>query len=272
MKTLGIYLLQLLPVVAYAQACVPSPFAFRTGEELHYKVIYNWGMLWLESAQASFTVKQGTLNGRTVFAFTGSGSTLPKYDWFFKVRDNFKAWADTSSLKPLRFEAEVHEGGKKEKHIYLFNHRAGRAYTVINRSSKRTDVDTVPTGPCTIDVLTAIYYARSIDYSKCKVNDTVGISLLLDGKVYPTYVRYRGRDIYKSAETGEWRCIKFSPLLIEGTIFKKGEDMTVWVSDDENKLPVYIETPITVGTVKVRLTSYKGLRYPEDARKSAGAQ
>lgn len=251
----------------YAQSsCGLEPSAFCSGEELNYKVIYNWGLIWLESAQASFKVKPAFYNGKGCYLFSGTGSTYPKYDWFFKVRDVFETYADSNTLRPLKFQADIQEGGKKDKHIYLFNNTARKAYTLINYGSKPVKVDTLKIGSCTIDVLTAIYYARSIDYSKCKKNDTVSISLLLDGKIYPIYVRYLGKADFVSKELGTYKCIKFSPLLIEGTIFKKGEGMTVWATDDKNKLPIYIETPITVGSVKVKLMSYKGLRNPEEAR------
>jgi hypothetical protein len=98
------------------------------------------------------------------------------------------------------------------------------------------------------------------------VNDTVSNTLVLDGKLFGVYVRYLGKTVYHSKELGSYNCIKFSPLLVEGSIFKAGEGMTVWASDDENKLPVYIETPIIVGTVKVMLQSYNGLKYPERAK------
>jgi len=252
-------------------SCGLKPTAFKSGEELNYKVIYNWGLIWLESAQASFKVKTTEYNGKTCYLLNGTGNTFPKYDWFFKVRDVFETYLDSESFRPLKFQADIHEGGKKDKHIYLFNNSLKKAYTIINYGSKPARVDTIKTGSCTIDVLTAIYCARSIDYSNCKINDTVGISLLLDGKIYPTYVRYLGRETFSSEEIGTYRCIKFSPLLIEGTIFKKGEGMVVWVSDDKNKLPIYIETPITVGSIKVKLMSYKGLRNSEEAKlKAAG--
>lgn len=246
--------------------CVEKNIAFSTGEELHYKVIYNWGMIWLESAHASFKVGSAKLNGKNCYLFTGSGSTYQKYDWFYKVRDVFEAHVDSESFRPLKFRADIEEGSKKDKHTYIFNIPQKRAYTIINHGNKPVKVDTLKINACTIDVLTAIYYARNIDYSKCKVNDTVSISLLLDGKVYAIYVRYLGKELFTSKELGRYNCIKFSPLLVEGSIFKKGEGMTVWVSNDKNKIPIYIETPITVGTVKVKLMSYKNLRNAEDAK------
>lgn len=257
----------LLQVSLTAQnSCVKKNIAFSSGEELHYKVVYNWGMIWLESAQASFKVGSAKLNGKNCYLFSGTGSTYSKYDWFYKVRDVFEATVDSESFRPLKFRADMNEGSKKDKHTYLFNNSHKKAYTIINRGNKPVEVDTIQIGACTIDVLTAIYYARNIDYSHCKINDTVSISLLLDGKVYPIYVRYLGKEVFTSKELGKYNCVKFSPLLVEGSIFKKGEGMTVWVSNDKNKIPIYIETPITVGTVKVRLTSYKGLRNAEDAK------
>jgi hypothetical protein len=173
---------------------------------------------------------------------------------------------DSSSFRPLRFRADISEGSKKEKHDYFFNNISRKVYTSIQRGSAHTKVDTVKIKDCTVDVLTAIYFARNIDYSQCKVNDTVSVSLILDGKLYPIYVRYLGKAVLNSKELGKYNCIKFSPLLVEGTIFKGGEGMKVWVSDDANKIPLLVETPIIVGTIRVKLMSYKGLRNPELAK------
>jgi hypothetical protein len=252
---------------AYSQsACADKNEAYEPGEELNYKVIYNWGMIWLESGKATFRVGSAQIKGRTLYVFNGSGSTYPNYDWFYKVQDVFESYVDSASLRPLLFNASIREGGKKEKHNYTFNFQTKEARTNIVRGTTPVKIDTVKTTPCTVDVLTAIYYARNIDYSKCKKNDTIGMSLLLDGKVYPIYVRYLGKEKYNAGSLGYYNCIKFSPLLVEGSIFKGGEGMTVWVTNDKNKIPLYIETPIVVGSVKVKLVSYKGLRNPEEAK------
>lgn len=245
---------------------VTSNSAFSSGEELHFKVIYNWGAIWLESAEATFAVSPALVKGRTCYHLTGTGFTYPKYAWFYKVQDEFETFLDSSSFRPLRFRADIQEGSKKEKHDYFFNNITKKVYTSIQRGKAHPRVDSINIASNTIDVLTAIYYARNIDYSNCKVQDTVSISLLLDNKLYPIYVRYLGKGVYTDKDLGKFNCIKFSPLLVEGTIFRGGEGMTVWVTDDKNKIPLYVETPIIVGTVKVKLFSYKGLRNPEDSR------
>jgi hypothetical protein len=257
----------LIALSLHAQnTCGIRELAFRSPEELVYSVVYDWGPFWLESGHTTFRVRSGQHEGKRTFLLTGSGGTYPKYDWFFRVRDVFQVQVDSASFRPLKFEATMQEGSKDDRHIYFFNYPARQAYTIINRGKRSVEVDTVMTSPCTIDVLTAIYYARSIDFSGYRPNDTIGMSLLIDGEVFPIYIRYLGRDEYVSKTLGKFRCIKFSPLLVEGSIFKKGEDMKVWVTDDRNKVPLYVETPIIVGTVKVMLSRYKDLKYPLDAR------
>ena len=78
----------------------------------------------------------------------------------------------------------------------------------------------------------------------------------------PDYdINYLGKEKVETKE-GLFNCIKFSPLLIEGTIFKGGEQMMVWVTDDANKIPVRVESPIIVGAVRAELHKYQGLKNP----------
>lgn len=88
--------------------------------------------------------------------------------------------------------------------------------------------------------------------------------MVLDNEVHNLYIKYEGREVIKT-KYGRFNAIKFKPLLIKGTIFEGGEKMTVWVTDDANKIPIRIESPIVVGSVKVDMMGYKGLRYPMTA-------
>ena len=85
--------------------------------------------------------------------------------------------------------------------------------------------------------------------------------MFLDDEVYHLYIRYLGKENIKT-RYGKFRAIKFKPLLIKGTMFQGGEKMTAWVSDDPNHLILRVESPITVGSIKVDMYGYKNLRYP----------
>lgn len=254
-------LVLLSPVISLAQ-CVPPNQAFRSGEELKYTIHYNWGAIWMAAGEVTFTATAESYKGRSAYHFKGTGGTYPKYDWFYKVRDTYESWADTSTLKPFRFIRDSNEGGNSVYNDYVFDHRKKLVYTGTRDKNNQLNLDSVRITNCTVDVMTAIYYARCIDFSKYQPNDTIPLTLVLDNKVYPVHIRYIGKDIYEHKQLGKFNCIKFRPLLIEGTIFKGGEDMTVWVTDDKNKIPLYVETPIIVGTIKVYLMGMKGLRNP----------
>jgi hypothetical protein len=104
-----------------------------------------------------------------------------------------------------------------------------------------------------------IYYARSIDFANFKPNEEILISIILDNEVHNRKITYLGKETLKT-DLGTFKCIKFKPTLIAGTIFKEGDAMTVWVTDNENRIPVKVETPILIGTVKVYLKKASGLK------------
>jgi len=93
------------------------------------------------------------------------------------------------------------------------------------------------------------------------VNDKIPYTMFLDSQIYNLYIRYLGKETIKT-RYGKFRAIKFKPLLIYGTIFKGGEKMTVWISDDANHLPLRIESPISVGKISADMMGYHNLRYP----------
>lgn len=254
-------ILLFVAMAGFAQnTCVVTNRSFKTGEQFNYKVVYKWGFIWVEAGEATFSAQQTSLNGKSVYHFTGLGSTFPKYDWIFKVRDKYESYADTLTLKPIRFSREVKEGSNFQYDDYVFFQKKNKVYTSSRKYGNAAKLDSLTITSCTNDVMTAIFYARCLDFTKYKPNDTIPITFVLDGVVYPSYIRYMGKEIREDTLLGRVRCIKFRPNLVAGSIFKGGEGMTVWITDDENKMPVYVETPILVGTVKVYLTKYVGLR------------
>lgn len=243
-----------LPLRLEAQVafCGGKNNSFLVGEKLHYKVYYNMGRIWVGAGEVTFTVNQEKLNGRNAYHIVGDGRTLKSYEWFYKVRDRYESYVDMETLAPLKFIRNVNEGGFKIYNNVTFNHQLHQAVTTQG-------VYKVP--ECVQDVLSAIYYARNIDFSKITPGSKIPFSMFLDDQVYNLYVRYLGKEQIKT-KYGTFNTIKFSPLLINGTIFKGGEKMTVWVSDDPNHVPVRIDSPITVGSIKVDLIGYQNLRHP----------
>ena len=215
-------------------------------------VFYSALGLYVNAGTANLTVTSEQLFNKPVYHIVGTGVTNSNYDWIFKVRDRYESYIDTGTLQPYKFIRNVDEGGYKKYENITFNQGANTAITTQG-------VYKVPN--CIQDVVGALYYARNIDFNKYRPGDKVPFYLFLDNEVYNMYVRYEGKETVKT-RYGKFRAIKFKPLLLKGTIFEGGEKMTVYVSDDRNKIPLRIESPLLVGSVKVDMMSYDNLRYP----------
>ncbi|MCW3124308.1 MAG: hypothetical protein JWQ38_3800 [Flavipsychrobacter sp.] len=250
---IAIFSLLLLSWQAQAQGdlCITKNTSFRDSEKLMFRVYYNVGFVWINAGNVLFTTKPEEVGGRKVYHITGDGRTAKSYV-FFKVNDKYETYIDKETLLPVRFVRNVSEGGFKFKQDVAFNHKKGQAVS---------DKKTYAIPKCTQDVLSAIYFARNINYNNYKPGDKIPFNLFLDDKVYNLYIKYIGKEKIKT-RMGTYNSIKIAPLLIEGTIFKGGDKMTVWVSDDENHLPLRVESPILVGSIKVDLMGFENLRNP----------
>jgi len=222
-------------------------------------VFYSVMGLYINAGTATFTTSLERFNNRPVYHVIGEGHSNSKYDWIFKVRDRYETYFDTANLKPLKFIRNVDEGGYKKLENVTFNQQNNTATTL-------SGVFKVPN--CVQDVLSSIYYARNIDFNKYNVNDKIPFTMFLDNQVYNLYIRYMGKETIKT-RYGKFRAIRFKPLLVKGTMFEGGEKMEVWVSDDGNHIPLRIESPIVVGSVKVDMMQYRNLRYPLSSKISA---
>ncbi|MGE5518399.1 MAG: DUF3108 domain-containing protein [Candidatus Dadabacteria bacterium] len=232
--------------------CGGSNTTTGAGEKISYIVYYSVAGVYVNAGTAHFTNSLEKLNGKPVYHIAADGTSNSSYDWIYKVRDLYETYMDTSTLKPYKFVRSVNEGGYKHYESITFNHSANTAVT-------SQGVYKVPN--CVQDVLSAVYNARNVDFSKYQVNDKIPFKMFLDNEVFDMYIRYLGKEDVKT-KYGRFHAIKFKPLLVKGTIFQGGEKMTVWVSDDDNHVPLRIESPIIVGSIKVDMMSYKGLRYP----------
>lgn len=257
------YILSLLFTVmvhtAYSQ-CTDKVKTFKPGEKITYDAYYNWGFIWIHAGDVQFTINQKTYLNRNVFSFEASGTSLPKYDWMFKVRDKFSSLVDMQTFTPLWAERSTEEGNYKAYENYSFLPN-GKIYSTVTNSSKPMKKDSLKAPNCTFDVLSLVYFCRSLNFDKFKPNEKVPLKIVLDNQLYSLYMRYIGKETIKARDGKKYKCIKFSALLVEGTIFKGGEDMVIWVTDDDNRIPVLVEAKILIGSVKACLNKVEGASY-----------
>ena len=244
----------------FAQNNLPPTSVFKVGEKINYRVLYHWGFIWVNAAEVEFKIDSVIYENQSAIQFKSTGKTLEKWDWMYKVRDTYSSITDTNQkLNPLYFERNVKEGKTRINNSYVFDKENGKVNCRIQSGKKETKKLTLDYEEGIFDVMTMIYQARLLPYKDYKINQEIPIKLILDAKVHATYVEYLGIETIEVDDKGEIECYKFKPQLIEGSIFNAGEEMIVWVSKDNNRVPIMVETSILVGSIRAIIKDWEGL-------------
>ena len=240
-------------------ACTIYNSTFQHGEELTYKVYYNLNFIWVPAGEVVFRVNEVDEQ----FHLSVKGKTYKSYEWFFKVRDHYDTYIDKSTLLPTLSIRDVREGGYTLYDKVDFDQEGHTAFSTRGRSKDNIkERNEFQVDPCMHDILSLIYYTRNLQFDEMSEGEKVPVKIFIDKEVWPLQMTYRGPVAQKTIKgLGKFNTLEFSPEVIEGEYFKEGTTMRIWASDDENKIPLLIESPIAVGSIKAVLKSYAGLRH-----------
>jgi len=224
--------------------------SFKKGEFLRYDVSYGF----FDAAKATLEVepKSREINGRKTMHIVGKGQSTGALRWFFKVNDHYETYIDEEAILPWKFVRHVREGGYKLNRNIDFDHYSNEAI-VFEKDTKNYAVK-----PNTQDLLSAFYYARTLDLQNAKMNQEFVINTFFDMEMYPLKIKFLGREEVET-KLGEFNCLKFRPMVEKGRVFKEEEDMTLWISDDNNKVPIRLKANLLVGSIKMDLVEHKNL-------------
>lgn len=225
--------------------------AFKSGEKLTFRIHYGF----VDAGEAIIEVKDSpyTFNGRDAYHIIGTGRSLGAFNWVFKVRDRYETYMDKDGLFPHRFVRDINEGGYHKHQDYKFN---------PSKRAVRTHREREYATPAFVqDMVSSFYFARCLDYSNAKPGDVFTIETFVDNEIYPLKIKFKGIEEVKMRK-GTFRCMKFAPVVQEGRIFKSEEDMSVWITDDKNHIPILVQSKILVGSIKMEMVEYEGLKNP----------
>jgi Protein of unknown function (DUF3108) len=212
--------------------------AFKAGEILTYRLHYGA----IDAAIA--------FGNRECYHIVGVGVSKGSFDWFFKVRDKYETHIDKVALVPWIFNRNCMEGGYAIHQNYIFNHY-----------NNKVDVgggETFSITENTQDMISAFYSARNVDFSNAKDGDLFSLNCFIDKENWPLKIKFVGKEVIKS-DVGKIRCLKFRPIVQKGRVFKKEEDLIIYISDDKNHIPIRGQAKILIGSVKMDLMAHKNL-------------
>ena len=256
--------------ISDSTSCIPvrtvkdEDLAFGHGESASFVLHYEWGAIDSDVGHATVRLDSLTFNGQKAYRCTLHGRTTRLYDLFFKVREDFQSWFTRDGLRPLKFHRHSREGDYEAINTYMYDRSSEGPRIVADLYSSKMgqrNMD-IPLTPCTFDLPTLFYFARNMDFDVIEPGRKYPMTFAIDDEVFNVYFILFGRETIKVRGLGTVKTIKFAAKLLEGEVFKGETDMTIWVSDDENRLPVYFEAPLLVGTAIGRMSSYENLKHP----------
>lgn len=238
---------------------------YHPGEVLRYRVSYKAKMFPnTEVGTVEVTTTETTCNGKKYYLVKGVGRTLPTYRWFYNMEDIYQVWIDPVTLRSEYFQSDIREGD------YTFESRFDYVWqdSVVRtrwRSRQRPFAEKeMPLTPESMDAISLFFNMRTAEAGDFSKDKPEYLRMVLQDTVRNIRYRFLGREVKKIRNMGKFRTLKFDCQLgtTEGYSFTDGTVFYIWITDDKNKIPVYIESPVRVGSINGYISGYKNLKYP----------
>lgn len=223
---------------------------FKVGEQLSYKLRY--GFITAAEAHIRVEASDARFDSKPIYHLVAEGRTSGSFDVFYKVRNRYDSYIDRIDLSPYLYTENIREANYRRSDKARFYQDQKKI--VSNNGTFRGDGQT-------FDVVSAYYFARNLDTSKLRIGSKFSMDYFLHDGVSKLEVQYVGKEQVKTA-LGTFNCLKFSPSIQPGRIFRKDSKLYLWITDDANRIPVKAQVEILVGSVTLELTSASGLKYP----------
>ncbi|AIN73162.1 DUF3108 domain-containing protein [Flavobacterium psychrophilum] len=229
--------------------------AFDVGEWFKFRIHY--GMI--TAGYATLEVKEAAISNKKVFYTVGHGYTSGMAKTFFKVEDHYQSFIDKTTYKPYQFLRKIDEGGYTKNQEGFFNQDKN---TVLVKDHKNNTDKSFNVSENVQDIVSAFYYLRNHpNINRLNIGESIMIDMFFDDEITKFKLKFMGRETIKTS-FGKVKAMIFRPLVQSGRVFKEEESLTVWISDDENKIPLRIKASLAVGSLKADLEIFKGLKNP----------
>jgi hypothetical protein len=223
--------------------------AFKPGEKLEFSLRYSF----ITAGHAIMEVKNDIrqIEGRDHYHLYIEGKSNKFFDGLFLVRDYYESFIDKNTLLPSLYNRDITENKYKRNESYVFDR-------IHNKVKMEGRIDSVPPG--VFDIISVFYNVRCVDFSRQPIGTEYKLNTYFDKELFPVGATYTGRSTVTTG-LGKFNVLVFRPKLIEGRIFKNQADMTLYVSDDSNHVPIRIESAVYMDYVRADLSSFQNLKY-----------
>jgi hypothetical protein len=220
--------------------------AFALGERLVFDIGYSF----ITAGEAVFSIPSvETMHGRECYQVLFTVNSTPTFSFFYKVDDRYETMLDKKGIFPWRYTQRIREGKYSNDFAAEFNQ--------LNNVAT-TKAGSFPIPPYVHDVVSAMFYVRTLDYSKCHPGEKILLQNFFKDTTYQLAVKFLGYQQI-SVDAGKFNCLLVEPLIMEGGLFKSEGRIIIWMTNDERKIPVKVSTKVVVGSIDAELREYSGI-------------
>lgn len=259
MKPYILFFLSIISLLSFGQNKTIAP-----GEKLEYTASYNMSGLLTDIAQVKMETSEVKTSKNTLMRLKCTATTYKKWDKFFKIRDLYESYVNPKTLTPYLYKRDISEGGYYKFMQYKYNHKANLVKSL--KRKKRKDGKTwdenknLKIGTSTKDIVSTLYHIRNLDIHKASPGDQQNFTVLFDNKEVTITIKYLGIESI-SSKIGTKECYKLAISMKGNDILKGVNSNLLWLTADENKIPVYAKFKIPVGNGELKINSATGLKY-----------
>lgn len=270
MKGIFLGLLGVMGVVGGLSAQMnPPDRAFGHGERLEYAVSYKVSFVHTDVAGVTFATTMKNKEGKVIYQVNAHGLVYPVYRWFFDLNDTYVSLLDSATLRPLDLQTELREGKYRYSSRFIYDwdqrvvHNTFRNHKNVDSNHKQLALS-----DGSYDALALFFNLRCADLSILDSSGAGTMKLVLEDTIRTIRYSLLGREVKNVKGTGKFHTLKFRCQMATSTgeSFEDGNEFTIWITDDRNRIPVYIESPIRVGSIRARLLQWQNLKYPLDSK------
>jgi hypothetical protein len=242
---------------------------FHDGEELNYDIRYKYGLVMLKAGTGIYRISETAYNDSDAYKSSLYFKTTSFFDKIHKIRDTLNSYISAPDLVPLFHCRSVNEGNYHFLEELVFQKYTPEYSEVsIKRQSNGTiRFDTVLyANNLGIDILNIFLFARALDFTKLENGDSFNFSTFVGKRKNNIIIRYLGKTIIEKSGKKKYNTLKLNVDIAGAGAFDESKNaMEVWISDDENKIPLKIKAKLKIGAAEANLSSYKNLKNPFEA-------
>ena len=266
-------------ILLVAGVSTSSAQVFHDGEVLYYRAAYRAKLVPnIEAGEVTVSTRLDALDDKEVYRVTGNGRTLPFFRWFFDMNDTYDIWVDKQTLRTQRFESDLKEDKYTFRSNYRYDWDSMKVHTWSQRRQNAPRTKTMDLTPESMDAVSLYFNLRSVDLESFREGEHRHLDMVLEDTIRPLKYRFIRRDTIKVPHVGRFATMKFACTIgsSEEFSFTDGTEFFIWITNDENKIPVMLASPVRVGEIRAYLRRYEGLKYPltskisENGKRKAG--